>query len=69
LAWLSWSWSFSLYIENQLDSLPGSASKVCVVGGWVVESKTIERKKLIQPTSNRKLLKNNQKNNTILSQW
>ena len=30
-----------LHTENQLDTLPGSASKVCVVvvGGWVVESK------------------------------
>ena len=38
-----------LYTENQLSSLPGSASKVCVVvggGGWwvvVVESKSSDR--------------------------
>ena len=38
-----------LYTENQLSSLPGSASKVCVGGGWwvvvvvVVESKSSDR--------------------------
>ena len=33
------SWvDFSLYTENQLCTMPGSALKVCVVvvGGWVV---------------------------------
>ena len=25
-----------LNTENQLSMMPGSASKVCVVGGWVV---------------------------------
>ena len=35
-----------LHTENQLHSLPGSASKVCVVGGgggWWVESKFNDR--------------------------
>ena len=34
-----------LHTENQLHSLPGSASKVCVVdcGGWWVESEFSDR--------------------------